>query len=609
MTLDQRPLEDRLRATLARWADEAPEPSGEWLETRRTGLRRRDRGRRLVALVAAAAAMFALVSVAVEDDDSQLEITGRQEFVTAHVAVGEQQGVRVLATVDGAVLVASENDRRLYRIDTETNEVTGDVALALPDSVTAGDGAVFAVIDGPPRLARLDPTSLEVEATTEVPDGAQAVQFVGGRVWVPTDGRTLERFDPRTLAAAPAVPFDPAQGFLSEGAAGLWRTLLGTDTVVRIDTETGQVSDSIQIEGEVRGIAVGEGAVWVGDIANHQVVRIDADSGAVVASIPVGLQPAGLALGDGRLWVTGFHDGTLTEIDTATNEVVSTVLVGYVPGSVAFSDGSVWVALHREAAVVRIDPARIAAAAVRPIELDLHVVDLGGRDLFMRCTGEGGPTVVLEAGGGALGSEWLYVQNALQHTNRVCSYDRAGLGRSDAGPAAPTADDVVDDLHSALTESGERGPYVMVGHGDGGLYVRHFAAQHPELVVGVVLVDAVSPTFVEELMPLLTEEQRRAAEADIRDKPELQGLPETYHQVSADGDLGDLPLIVVSRDPDLGPLETRDAEALWQQHQRAQAELSSRGELVIAKGSGYTIQLSAPEVIVEAVMSVVAAVG
>jgi YVTN family beta-propeller protein len=611
MTVDERPLEDRLRDELTSWAGEAPLATRGWTEPRG-----RERGRRLatspigLAAIAAATvvAVFAtVVAVDSRNDPTQTEVdvTGRQDLVIAEIPVGEALGVRVVAARAGALYVASENDRRLYRVDTTTDEVTHDIALAVPDSVATGDAAVFAIIDGPPRLARLAPDTLMVEATVEVSGGPTSVRVIDGVVWVPTQDGRLLRFEPDRLEALDPVPFDASPGFLAEGGAGVWRTILGSDTVVRIDPTTAQVIDRFTIDGEVRSLVVGAGDLWVGDVANDRVVRVDPTSGDVLASVPVGLHPSGMALGDDRLWVAGYDDGTLTEIDTGTNEVTATVPVGYVPGSVVLADGSLWVSLHREASVVRFDPERLATAALHPIDLDAQIVDVGGRELFVRCMGAGRPTVVLEAGGGERSSSWLFVQYGLQGSNRVCSYDRAGLGRSQPGPEPRTAERIVDDLHTGLLAAGERGPFVMVGHGYGGLYVRHFADRHPELVAGVVLVDAMSTSFIDEVLPLLSEAEREETQRIFHEDPEFQGARETFAQVALGGDLGSLPLVVIRRDPALSPFAVADLEALWQRHQRDQVSLSTGGQLVTVTGTGYDIPLDRPDEVVRAVRTIV----
>src|SRR5215470_6302858 len=60
-------------------------------------------------------------------------------------------------------------------------------------------------------------------------------------------------------------------------------------------------------------------------------------------------------------------------------------------------------------------------------------IDVGGYSLNLNCTGEGGPTVILESGWSVPGVSWSLVQPEVAKFSRVCSYDRAGYGWSDEG--------------------------------------------------------------------------------------------------------------------------------------------------------------------------------
>jgi hypothetical protein len=57
-----------------------------------------------------------------------------------------------------------------------------------------------------------------------------------------------------------------------------------------------------------------------------------------------------------------------------------------------------------------------------------QMVDVGGYEMHLHCTGEGSPTVILEAGMNDFYVSWVKVQPEIAKTTRVCSYDRAGLG-------------------------------------------------------------------------------------------------------------------------------------------------------------------------------------
>ena len=121
-----------------------------------------------------------------------------------------------------------------------------------------------------------------------------------------------------------------------------------------------------------------------------------------------------------------------------------------------------------------------------------RLVDVGGHRLSIRCTGSGSPTVVLEPGLGEAAStmsRWIAANVA--RTTTVCFYDRAGHGRSDAGPAGGA--DAARDLHVLLARAHVPGPYVIAGHSLGGMFALSYAQPLPAQVGGIVLLDSMHP--------------------------------------------------------------------------------------------------------------------
>jgi pimeloyl-ACP methyl ester carboxylesterase len=130
-------------------------------------------------------------------------------------------------------------------------------------------------------------------------------------------------------------------------------------------------------------------------------------------------------------------------------------------------------------------------------------VDIGGHKLNLNCTGQGSPTVVLEAGLASTSFTWNRVQPGIASFARVCSYDRAGYMWSDFSPLPQTSVEIARELHTLLQNAGEKPPYVMVGHSFGGLDIRVYNGLFPKEVTGMVLPESTHPDLLDRLPPII----------------------------------------------------------------------------------------------------------
>ncbi len=280
------------------------------------------------------------------------------------------------------------------------------------------------------------------------------------------------------------------------------------------------------------------------------------------------------------------------------------------------------------------------AADVRAYPPPGQMVDVGGYRLHLNCLGTGSPTVVIDAGWGDWSAMWSWVQPEVAKTTRVCTYDRAGMGYSEAGPLPRNAKQFVKELHTLLHRANIPGPYVLVGHSLGGLPVRVFAHDYVAEVAGVVLIDSMSPTqFTQSptdtkpqttsqssgfsiplvlariglvrlfagplgFKPTLPPEVQKAFTAFTVTPRSIQtwvdegvGMPESGAQARAVKTFGDLPLIVLSRGLDQKPD--------WQVMQVELLQLSSNSQQLIADKSGHNIEIDQPEAAVVAIMKMI----
>jgi pimeloyl-ACP methyl ester carboxylesterase len=283
---------------------------------------------------------------------------------------------------------------------------------------------------------------------------------------------------------------------------------------------------------------------------------------------------------------------------------------------------------------------------LHPVPGKLYVVD--GSLMHLYCIGDAAPTVILESG---LGNDWLIwqkVQSQISKTNRVCSYDRAGLGWSPARPGPRGALTIAEQLKELLSVAGIPGPLVLVGHSAGGLYLRAFTGMFPEEVMGLILVDASSPEAFHELPSpelrrnLIAKRHREAPWMYFRVVTGISRLsgdycsPNMNQRIPAVEDLaraedcrpsyvnswlgewddfessaeqvsklpccGSVPLVVLSQDPGrLNTFEQKGGGPTWDSVQQQLPHLSSRSMRIVAKNSGHYVMMDRPDVVLDTV--------
>lgn len=300
--------------------------------------------------------------------------------------------------------------------------------------------------------------------------------------------------------------------------------------------------------------------------------------------------------------------------------------------------------MHRSHHTVVFNSARRLAAGLvlALIGLSVHAsdlpgqrIDIGGHRLYINCQGSGEPTVILDAGMGGFSLEWSNVQSRLARHVRVCSYDRAGYGYSDSGPAPRTSARIARELRLLLEKAEVPGPYLLVGHSFGGYNIRYFAHAWPQDTVGLVLVDASHPDqfarFPRKFLPdsvrtpaagariwvtrpvmaenypealrqqayvlMATHKARQAQIAEFR---HFMDSAAEVHGLS----LPDVPILVLSRGQRVWPDTAYgdEMERIWADLQRDLGSLSDRTLHLIAANSGHSIHFDQPEAVRQAVL-------
>jgi pimeloyl-ACP methyl ester carboxylesterase len=202
-----------------------------------------------------------------------------------------------------------------------------------------------------------------------------------------------------------------------------------------------------------------------------------------------------------------------------------------------------------------------------------------------------------------------------------------GLGWSEDSSQPRDAVSTVQRLHAALAQAGIDGPYLLVGHSLGGFFIRVFAEQYPDEVVGMVMVDVAHPDQDARFGPemrKMKEDWTRMFQVGTKLAPFgltrlmpslaalLEGLPDRQiaesvaisrkasymqavyaeamiwdvmaEQVRQTGNLGDMPLIVLSATEKLDLPGQRE---VWHGNHAELATLSTRSEHQLVEGADH----------------------
>jgi pimeloyl-ACP methyl ester carboxylesterase len=250
------------------------------------------------------------------------------------------------------------------------------------------------------------------------------------------------------------------------------------------------------------------------------------------------------------------------------------------------------------------------------------MVKAGRHRIEANVVGDGSPVVVIEPSFGGSAAEWRAIAETLAAQTTVVTYDRAPYGASSRAADRRTPADIAADLHVVLETLGIAGPIVLVGFSAGGIYVRAYAALHPDQVAGMVLVESshegqtplLNEVFswkvkLEELFfhprVLLSRRSWRGG-ADrrsmLREWRAFRSVTEADRPL-APGALGDKPLLVLTR-ADGGPYGGRQWR-LWHGFHCEQARLSANSRHLLSSHADHALNESDPELVIAAISEVV----
>ena len=176
-------------------------------------------------------------------------------------------------------------------------------------------------------------------------------------------------------------------------------------------------------------------------------------------------------------------------------------------------------------------------------DLDRVVSVDGKRGLYVRCTGSGSPTVVMEGGDEDTSDSYAFAVPSIAGVARTCVYDRANLGGSDPAAGPRELSDLVGDLEALLQAAKIPGPYVLVGTSGGGYISAGYAYKHPDEVAGMVFVEVPAP--FRNPPRVIVEETDPNNPANIERRDYLQVEKDAW---AARKRIGDIPVTIISNE-------------------------------------------------------------
>ncbi len=261
--------------------------------------------------------------------------------------------------------------------------------------------------------------------------------------------------------------------------------------------------------------------------------------------------------------------------------------------------------------------ASVWAPAFASAQEKCGLIPVGTGSIQACSLGTGSVTIILAAGAGQTSRTWDTLLSRLTPSARVVTFDRPGLGESLPGQSPRTPTQIARELRDVVEALAQSGPHVLVGHSMGGVHVLRYATLFPDEVAGVVILETPPPNFEQLRFGLLTPDEQFERERVLRDgaarAPEVVRLEREGAQVPSEWDFtafpDDLPLTVIVADSqDFGELGSLVAHRqLWLDGSHQWLGLSSRSYLSIAEGSGHMVHHERPELVVEHILSMVAA--
>lgn len=255
----------------------------------------------------------------------------------------------------------------------------------------------------------------------------------------------------------------------------------------------------------------------------------------------------------------------------------------------------------------------------RPLPAQPKFVDIDGKQQRIFTKGEGRPAVLFVTGLGTDLRDFYKIQVEIAKTTGTLSYDRAGLGRSEALDNARSIDNMARELHEILRKENIPPPYLLVGHSFGGYILRLFTEYYPQQVAGLVFIDPSSEGFREARRASRGPKERARFDSLVHvDDPRLpDGIRrEQRHMYTTDVQLltnvrlpDNIPITLItsnrfSAKEQNGGLTKEDIQA-WVALHKKMLRSAPQAKHLITANSGHAIHAEEPQLVIAAIEAMI----
>ncbi|WP_020613300.1 alpha/beta fold hydrolase [Sediminispirochaeta bajacaliforniensis] len=270
------------------------------------------------------------------------------------------------------------------------------------------------------------------------------------------------------------------------------------------------------------------------------------------------------------------------------------------------------------------------------------IVLVNNKAMHIRIRGKGSPTVIFFSDIDMYGTfiNWKEIQDEIGKQTKTVCFDRLGYFWSDEGELPRTGERIALEVEALLAAQGDTGPYLIVGHGMGGIYGRIFAGMNIEKIVGMVFLDPLHPQAFERMKEVgvkktIPNERIRPLiwlllKLGIKKESLKQyGIPNDLYRVALTcykknsltwfdetaasvrslqqaedyNDFGNIPLHILTSKK-AGKIIS-DREKLWVKLQSELLGLSRNSKQSILEGVGHYIHLERPEIVIESIFEMI----